>query len=334
MSLHDLLEEAAAAPAARIDVDELWRRGRRRRVRARVGVVGVVAVVGLLGLTAVVPDLLPPRQAVGFAPPDPGPPLASPPSAATPGPEPSWEQLTLDEAVAALVAVNQTAPTPSPSHDRVVHTVGAYLDTTIDSGGTSSELRVELRELRVAPDGSGSIGSAAIAPPLPPGTSADELRALVEQADLDRLPLQTQTTAPGELDVVEATDLLAEAEREAADPTLPTEGESERPPRAHAFTTVADALRETAPGPDLRVRALTVLGRLEPYVEYRGPVRDLLGREGVGIAGLDPANGTRHTLIFSPETGEVLGEEQVLLTSADPALPAPALLSLTAVLPT
>lgn len=56
MPLPDLLEDAAATPADRVDVELLWRRG-RRRARTVAGAAGALAgVVAVAALT--VPSLL------------------------------------------------------------------------------------------------------------------------------------------------------------------------------------------------------------------------------------------------------------------------------------
>lgn len=56
------------------------------------------------------------------------------------------------------------------------------------------------------------------------------------------------------------------------------------------------------------IRALELIRSMDAkWLEYRPNVQDLLGRTGVGIVGIDPVDDGRHTIVFDPGTGDVLG---------------------------
>jgi hypothetical protein len=76
--------------------------------------------------------------------------------------------------------------------------------------------------------------------------------------------------------------------------------------RGETFTIVGDLLRDPPLPADLRA-ALLRAAALIPGIELVDRVRDVAGREGVGVA-LD-SNGERETLIFDRDTHELLGEQ-------------------------
>ena len=78
------------------------------------------------------------------------------------------------------------------------------------------------------------------------------------------------------------------------------------------FTRVGDSLRETAATSAQRAALYEVAARI-PGVELLGRVTDRSGRPGLAVARVDEANATRHTLIFDPETSQLLGEEQAVV---------------------
>lgn len=328
MSLPDLLERAAARPSGAIDVDRLWQRGRRRRRAVQVAAGGGVAAVALLAALALstLPSdqpgviLVPgPESETATAVPLPAP---SPTETQAPTPAPTlaesaeWADLTLAEALDRLVTVNESALAGPTDGVRVTRSLGAYAST--DGGTGVTVLNLTARELRLNPDGSGTIWGAPIAEGLDPGTTPERLRAIAAATDLDALVLERETDLTDGVIPSEAgpnqtvEDMLALAEEFAATvlpSPLPQERETERPPQASAANAVADALRESVPSPQQRIRALRVLAGLDSsIVQYGGVVRDLLGREGIAIVLLDPPQaGRRNMLIFSPGTGEQLG---------------------------
>lgn len=341
MSLPELLERAAAKPAGSVDLDQIWRRGRRRR-QGRQAAVGATLAALVAAAVVVLPGTLTSdRGGVTLAPGAPSEPAQPPPATSAPptpatAPPTPWADLTLAGAIDRLVALNESAPAQEQSEGtRVTRTVSAYLNTPLDGGSATSAFDVTVREAQFSQDGSGVLASAPVAEGVDQAADADRLREIVAGTDLDALELDEERFGPGELSPVDVDALLAEAEQLAAAPPpspLPLETETERASDAAAGIAVADALRETLPSPQQRVRALRIISSLDPaFVEYDGVVRDLLGREGIGIALLDDpkVNESKGVLIFSPDTGDLRGEVSLPLT---PEPGSPELYGLTAIL--
>lgn len=336
MPLPELLERAAARPVGSVDLDQIWRRGRRRRQRRQAAVGATLAAVVAAAVVVLPGTLTSDRGGVTLAPGAPSEPAQPPPATPAPpatAPPTPWVDLTLAGAIDRLVALNESAPAQEQSEGtRVTRTVSAYLNTTVDGG---SAIDVTVREAQFSQDGSGVLASAPVAEGVDQAADADRLREIVAGTDLDALELDEEQFGPGELSQVDVDAALDEAEQLAAAPpplTLPWETETERGSDAAAGIAVADALRETLPSPQQRVRALRIISSLDPaFVEYAGVVRDLLGREGIGIALLgDPkANESKGVLIFSPDTGDLRGEVSLPLT---PEPGSPELYGLTAIL--
>lgn len=78
------------------------------------------------------------------------------------------------------------------------------------------------------------------------------------------------------------------------------------PTPAEDFVHVGDFMRETDASPAVRA-ALYRAAALIPGVHLLGPVRDHLGRTGLGVAYDGP--GVHHELIFNPRTSELMGEQ-------------------------
>lgn len=79
---------------------------------------------------------------------------------------------------------------------------------------------------------------------------------------------------------------------------------------AELFTQIADALREQPAPAALLAGFYRALARI-PGVEFLGDTRDRAGRHGLAVA--RTAQGTRQELILDRDTGELLGEREVLL---------------------
>lgn len=105
-----------------------------------------------------------------------------------------------------------------------------------------------------------------------------------------------------------ATDALYERLRDAAAEGGGSSVDDE------LFTIVGDTLRSTPAPPPLRAALYRVAARV-PGVIYLGEMRDAVGRPGVGVARDD--QGVRSVLIFDPETGAMLGEEDRQLEPVD-----------------
>ena len=82
------------------------------------------------------------------------------------------------------------------------------------------------------------------------------------------------------------------------------------PVNAATLELIAEELRDPGASPRLR-RALYEAAKLIPGVEYLGEVTDPAGRRGVavGIAGSHSGDPVRYSMIFDPETSQVLATE-------------------------
>src|SRR5205823_3082631 len=76
------------------------------------------------------------------------------------------------------------------------------------------------------------------------------------------------------------------------------------------FVLVGDNLRESTLAPAQRAALYEVAARI-PGVELVGRVKDSAGRWGVAVAMRNDANTGRQTLIFDPDTSNLLAEEDV-----------------------
>lgn len=317
MSLDELFSDAAARPAQPVDVDELWRHGRRRR---RAGLAGSAAAA-LAGVAAVaalaVPNLLlRDVDRVGLTP---------------AGPAAAWDDLTLTEALDRLIAVNRAQPPLAPTGGDV--RISTHLWASRDPEQVPSDQREPLQPVQAepfvvflnaraeAPDGALATWVVPVAEDVPEA----DVATVVAGADLETLQAQQRfETVPVELDddgeSVEDEDGFIYGERSAEIPQLLEEAEAlAADPRDERVIEVAmSAIRGTVPAPQDRARALEILRRLDPApFEYRGVVRDLLGREGVAIATVDQWGSS--VMIFSPDSGALLQEEFSSMYEGAPA---------------
>jgi hypothetical protein len=86
------------------------------------------------------------------------------------------------------------------------------------------------------------------------------------------------------------------------------------PGEAETFTLIGDMLRESYLPAAVRAAIYRLTAEL-PGVELLGEVDDPVGRPGTGIAYTDRKRGTRHELIFDPETSALLGERESIVRS-------------------
>jgi hypothetical protein len=91
-------------------------------------------------------------------------------------------------------------------------------------------------------------------------------------------------------------------------------GVSGPPGEAETFTLIGDMLRESYLPSAVRAAIYQLTAEL-PGVELLGEVKDPVGRTGTGIAYTDRKRGTRHELIFDPETSALLGEQESIVDS-------------------
>jgi hypothetical protein len=94
------------------------------------------------------------------------------------------------------------------------------------------------------------------------------------------------------------------------------------------FVLVGDDLRETSASPAERAALYEVAARI-PGVELVGSVTDPAGRTGVAVAMTDTTNHMRQTLIFDPQTAQLLAEEQTVVAGNVFGWPAGALVGRT-----
>jgi hypothetical protein len=94
------------------------------------------------------------------------------------------------------------------------------------------------------------------------------------------------------------------------------------PGEAETFTLIGDMLRGTYLPSAIRAAIYQLTAEL-PGVELLGDVEDPVGRSGTGIAFTDRKRGTRHELIFDPETSALLGERESIARSGAYGFKAP-----------
>jgi hypothetical protein len=215
----------------------------------------------------------------------------------------------------AARAAEEEAPVASLDGYRYTRSEGAFLSTTAD-GPAYSVLVPEVREIWVAPDGSGRLlqreekpiflgprdrlrWQESGSPPVGGGRTSEETFGPGGLAYVD---LQSLPTDP---------EALFESIRDRA------EGTGVGDVGAEMLVIVGDLLRETVAPPELRAALYEVAARI-PGIELVGQVTDPAGRRGVAVAVESDYSGalTRQELIFDPETSEMWAERQVLLEEA------------------
>jgi hypothetical protein len=185
-----------------------------------------------------------------------------------------------------------------------VKSVDAHLSTSVYRADLSYSVLVpHVREVWIGPDG-GLVRERS---------GKAEFLTLADRdawIDAGRPPLgegrsEVRTGPQEPLDLPSDPDaLFAHLERQAA-------GHSEGVPQ-EMFTLAGDALRETNATPEQRAALYEAVARI-PGVELVGSVQDHAGRSGLAVAIRNSADGVRDTLIFDPETAQLLGEESVAL---------------------
>lgn len=278
------------------DVAELLRRGRRRRVvkRAASGVA-----LGLVVLAAVlVPAAL--RQAPDVRFGDEGP--------------AAWSELDLEGAVERLRAVAAAEGYGSPAAGvmREVRILGVAGRGATTAAGTDEWLAPFEVRMREEGDGGWFAADQREGARIERGATVQQVRAVLTDPSWEHRATTPPDFPPPPDESLSGVwrQAMHDAEDLAtrSDPFEPSPGETERPDRAYAYIRLADALR-TSFDDQLLDRGFGVLLTLgEQWVDYRGVVEDLLGREALAFAAADPANGTETMLLFDPETGRLRGE--------------------------
>lgn len=305
------------------DLDAFMRRAQRRRTATRtVGTIAALVVVaaGVAAVQAARPNTtvyLDAGTGGSAAPSDEGAPTPRSGSA---------DATSLDAAIDRLVAANRQAPPRpvpgDPGEVLIQRTYAIWGSASVRGDETTHALEVVWYENRTDHLGDTEIVREGLGEVEPTG----DLAALRRQAAplIDRGLPEAVETMEGSSSGVHAEQALQEAELDAQGSSEPAPGSTERPDQAHAFMRAADALR-VGLQPQDRIRALGVIRELDPsLVEYRGAVKDLLGREGIGIAGRDGDGWGAprwDVLIFDPETGDLMGEYSEFTDGAEVGAP-------------
>lgn len=293
---HSRPEAEAVTP---LDLDRLGRRAQRQAATRRGAAILTVAVVVVGGAVAVDAFVGPGGVRIG-----PGDVAGTTEGREAPDSDAADRHptppRTVDEAITRLIQANGRAtPRPTPAEGEIL----VERTYAIWSGqATWYERRVDHQDR-----------TEVVRVPLASVASSADLAALREEA------LRAFEAGLPETEAVEyrgspatgAITALDEAETDSHGSAEPEPGATERSEQAHAYMRAADALRQGLQPVD-RIRAMEAIGRLDAsIVEYRGTQRDLLGREGIAIAGRDRgvAGGVQwNVLIFDPQTGDLLGE--------------------------
>lgn len=88
-------------------------------------------------------------------------------------------------------------------------------------------------------------------------------------------------------------------------------------PDGSAFVWIADTLRGSGISADLR-GALYGAAAMIPGVTITEGAASLNGRTGIAIGRLEPGSGSRQDLIIDPETGELIGERDIVVVDNAP----------------
>jgi hypothetical protein len=231
------------------------------------------------------------------------------------------------EAAEVLRSVAKVAgarpPVSSEGRYRYTRSENAYLATSVEQGGSFTVLGPHLREMWIAPDGSGRLRERS-GEPIFLGPRDREAWEALGSPKLWESGTSSETFGSGGLHYedfsglsTDPDELYQQIERRAADGKPSGVPVPEGAPVAvNMFAIVGDLLRETVAPPDLRAALYEVAARI-PGVELVGEVTDPAGRLGVAVAMNDEPDAVRQELVFDPETAELLAERQVLLRRVD-----------------
>ena len=236
------------------------------------------------------------------------------------------------ERLRQVAAVAESAPDPraiGPGQFWYQRSLEAHLTTSAADDGRApfSLIQPHVREQWIGRDGGGRVRTRDRGEPRFPGPR-DRSRWLAAgspalSAGMD-VPLVNEDaggTAPGFFigsQQISYRDLRAlPADDDALHALLlrVAGGQGER-----LFVVIGDLLRSAPLSSDVRGALYRVTARI-PGIRVLDDVRDAAGRTGVGIAVDD--GGVRSVLIYDPETGELLGEQSILLERGNHVAAAP-----------
>jgi hypothetical protein len=274
--------------------------GRRHRRPSRLTAARVAAVllIGLLGTAAVV------LKGGG----------GDPATAATPPPL-HYEKPATD--VDATVLLHEIAARAEQRPDRTgkgrysyTERKGWYLSTTVDGEQVTSEVVPQFRRAWTASDGSGRL--------------VDEWTF----ADGDT-KYSDRTEGPGKLAVPRPSGSLSTDPAQLAAQLSVGHPVSNGP--AERLVAITDLHQHTPVPPRLEAAVLRYLADT-PGLVVSGDVTDRAGRRGVAFSLESAYSGlpTRYTLIVDPDTGDLLGREDMLtVTAGKLRVPVPSVISYT-----
>lgn len=238
------------------------------------------------------------------------PAYAATPPAVVPidAPGTSSSQLLLD---LAMVTEEQSAE-PQGRFDYVLRS-SWYLHTAVADGSTQSKIVPTVTEQWRGANGS-IVAYEAEGNPIEPGPPTE---AYAEKA-VEALP-----SAGGERREYQysgehlLSDDLLPSEALELRRTLLANNNLGKPDAIELLTEFTDRVSDERMRPELRAAFYRIFAEEEDMRSY-GTVTDRMGRQGVAV-GLDTDSSglpTRHAIILDPQTGDVLGYEQILTTDA------------------
>ncbi|MDQ4004949.1 MAG: CU044_5270 family protein [Actinomycetota bacterium] len=218
---------------------------------------------------------------------------------------------------AAKTARAQSAD-PSVGEYRYTRSKLATLATEGEGAGSYTVAWPLVREMWVAPDGSGRIRERNDEPVF----LRPEDRAAWKASGSPQLwhtgVAMDDAFGPGQLPYeddsgfsTDPDELFEQIERRAVESSSAPVPEG-APVTQEMFVIVADLLRETVTPPELRAALYEVAARI-PDVELVGDVTDPVGRPGVAVAMTWEQDAIREELIFDPVTSELLAVRQVIV---------------------
>lgn len=172
---------------------------------------------------------------------------------------------------------------------RHLETQGWYLNTSVSHGQGTSWVEPQRNSTWVAEDGSGRLVRTSTSP------------GGATQHEDERL-------APGELSVIPPYPANPAALKRILDRNTSPNG---------PFDAIRTAYLDQPLPPAVRAAMLRYLGEIND-LKVAGEVTDRAGRRGIGFSLDSDAGGlpTRETLIFDPDTGKLLGDEEILTKDA------------------
>lgn len=306
--LKQMIREAAREPGRVPDVDDVWARGRRRRVLRSVGAftgVAALVVAVVVGAATLSGSRTAQPEFLG------DPPSADDEAASTDGTSAptSWDSLTADQALGELAKVAERQVDDYTEPDGAFYRFQRYRSAHPAEG--RDVLAVKQREFWRGTDGSGRIYETHVGYRY--RTEAAEAQGAQPEPTLIRMEMSPGNMSFPQFDEMPRDQTALEGwlreryvdETQAGDATEP-------PVSERMFTAVNDHLRAAMVPPDLRASLLRVAASTLD-LDYLGRTTDPEGREAIGFATTLERHRIEHRFYISPKTGELLWEHEVAL---------------------